>query len=151
MNIEAGKYYKTRDGLKAYVGYEIEEDVLFRLQGHIYDENGVFLSVASWLDNGKKEIHAIKTKRDLVALWEDKKDFFKRPYNRDDVEEIDVSAMNIAIYRFKEDGREWIETSHILNVNNDVPSTDSLVAKVTVKDWQDIQQGKRKLIIGEGL
>ena len=135
MEIKVGKYYKTRDGCKAYVGYEIDGYRFFL--GHL--EGDKCYTSGRWkLCGSCHDATDMPLNEDLVAPWEEQ-------------EEIDVSQMWVAVYEDKAGGL-WGKTPH-----KDKRDTFKdyknrfIVAQVTVKDWQDIQQGKRKLKIGEGL
>ena len=76
---------------------------------------------------------------DLVAPWVDEQ------------EEIDVSAMWVAVYRDVKGGL-WGKTPHKEKKDTFKSYKNrTILAQVTVKGWHDIQQGKRKLIVGEGL
>ena len=66
--LEAGKYYRTRDGHKAYVGWVAPEEVreLFSVKGYVIGEEGTQTwKTCGTYHGGSKHAH------DLVALWED--------------------------------------------------------------------------------
>jgi len=129
MEIKVGNYYKTRDGRKTYVGYERALNKYF--YGHIVDTDVQI----KWSEGGRVTLAISTSPLDLVAPWED-------------VEEIDVSAM--WVYVIREYG--LITAEHINHPKTPKDCLeDNVIAGVTVKDWMDIQQGKRKLIVGEGL
>jgi len=142
MMIEVGKYYKTRDGQKAYVAYEhpkefrgIDKDAFYVFKGYInYSAHD---DMCNWsVDGFFYEASLDDSSSDLVAPWED-------------VEEIDVSETWVIIGRQFKGSDDLI--SKMLCSYNKPPVKDNTVAIVTVKDWIEIQQGKRKLVIGEGL
>jgi hypothetical protein len=61
MKIEAGKFYKTRDGRKAYVG-SIDDDEDYPVNGYLVEESDY------WMADGKGNDHC---GLDLIAPWED--------------------------------------------------------------------------------
>lgn len=64
MKLEAGKYYKTRDGRKAYVGYVREDDCQYPAVGHM-DGGGVdcWLARGGYVDKGGTHFN------DLIEEW----------------------------------------------------------------------------------
>jgi hypothetical protein len=87
MKIEVGKYYKTRNGLKAYV----ESCNLFRGQEDLYPFNGTILSADEvltyhgnvyWNKNGNVSIEKnVVYPNDLVEEWENAETLFNRLQN----------------------------------------------------------------------
>jgi len=136
MKIEINKYYKTRDGRKAFVQYETNHNIV----GHICADAGIN-NVTFWFMSGSfaaVDQHG----KDLVAPWEDEQ------------EEIDVSAMWVAVFDYIDGGYSMstaYKTKEKLKEFLEPLEEECAIAIVTVKDWQAIQQGKRKLIAGEGL
>lgn len=135
METEVENYYRTKQGDKAYVEFESQAgDTEYVYVGYVIDAIGnTFMRL--WKIDGT--VHTSSSGHNLVALWED------------EAEEIDISQMYIAI---QEVGGMYFGTGIFcsLELIKEEGITD-MIAIVTVKDWQDIQQGKRKLIVGEGL
>lgn len=71
MNIEVGKFYKTRDGRKARI-YAVDGGQGNFLHGAIYNEG--YWATASWFSNGTIYSHG-ESPNDLIAPWIDKPEF----------------------------------------------------------------------------
>lgn len=69
MKIEVGKYYRTRDGRKAYVGYRHPEiaKTKYVLVGHVVADNRSLLTF-KWLACGQWRVCG-ESDSDLVAEW----------------------------------------------------------------------------------
>ena len=142
MEIELDTYYKTRNGRKAFVVYM--HDGLYL--GHIENEHRNIIAKVEWESRGSVATsgNPCNDSYDLVALWED------------EPEEIEVSEMYAPIRRIFDGGmfsNNYIPHSNLdklrQNISGDISNT--IIAILTVKEWQEIQQGKRKLIVGKGL
>jgi len=136
IEVEVGKYYKTRDGSKV----DITVVEFGYVRGFIFGCS----DYTEWTLSGNV-YHAEdfgNDKHDLIAPWEDEPEKEK--------EEIDVANMWVAVR-----GGEWgFDIYHYTYKDRDSFHKlvrDSYLAIVTVSDWQDICSGKRKLIVGEGL
>lgn len=136
MEIQVNKYYKTRDGEKAFVGYMKEKsDWSGEYVGHIcHEEEGTAL--ATWFWEGSFTSDVVKGDyRDLVAPWED-------------VEEVEVSVMWVLVYYSNITETQYDYED--MYISKPIVANNT-VAIVTMADWEDIKQGKRNLIIGEGI
>lgn len=142
MKIEVNKYYRTRDGNKAYIGFnirEIDKECVGESAGSdqfLFRGATKGCAISSWTVEGNWCDSGEESEHDLVAPWEDEQ------------EEIDVGAMWVGVYHPDGDKR-WIDIT--TPISEMAVVSGSWIAIVTVSDWIDIQQGKRKLIVGEGL
>lgn len=71
MKLEAGKYYRTRDGKKAYVGHILPEEIAegnrYLVRGYLLKESG--WCNESWSIEGWYHPPKVLCSSDLVAEW----------------------------------------------------------------------------------
>ena len=138
MEIKVDTYYKTRSGHKAYVEYKRIRDESNPYKGYyIYADMGSEeIQEECWSEFGRGGGFDQMCDCDLVALWED------------EPEEIDVSSTWRQIT--EKNGTYGEDGVYYPNKEN-MPIKSITIAVVTSAEWIEIQQGKRKLVVGEGL
>ena len=130
MKIEAGKYYRTRDGRKAYVSAVILENPFgsprfecdYPCRGFIEDSG-----YSSWQLNGKWA-HENNDSTDLVAEWSDEPEY--RPFNDAELRELVGRVLS-------KDGRTCLVVSHQngkISASGEWLSSDALLKKWRFRD-----------------
>lgn len=122
MKIEAGKFYKTRDGKKARI-YAVGESYFYSIHGAVLLEKG--WSIESWRSDGRSEI-STEQRNDLVSEWEEPRPRLKAwllQCGGDGGSQADTERKGIYYIQFCVDrptkGEDWVRAEWL-----DEPSED---------------------------
>ena len=132
--IKADTYYQLRNGEKAFVFGTLSEK--FNTAHPVRGYNAVTGDSLCWTLGGRYDYITQGHAHDIISEWVDEPE----------PETIKVSEMFVGLYYV---GNKFRATGYYEDKN--IAIAPPLVAIVTVAEWQKIQAGESKLIVGEGL